>query len=439
MCNRCKQTHATQPATVVAKFTDLQTSMQKLLQVPSNLGYSAQFDKTAKVQLPIKTKLKKLWELPKTYHCPVIGTCLDVDELCKLARQARLDIEGLTDYELHSYFVGCADTPQTLGKLINKYLMRKYASTLKRFNQTKTLDELEALWEHAWQRGDIAAAFWSILIHPNTTMALQQRVYGEVHMLSHQVGALQRTDLRKMHELTDTCNDLQQELKSTRCTLNQREQTIQQLEKQLKQAQYAQPTQQHDSLSDPIAALTQQLQQMEKQQDKVLAQLNAYEQRYAALQENLQAVQAELEAEQNEKQQLEIELQELLLCQQGEAEADAADNEYALDLNGQCILYVGGRNKLKPHLRSIVEQRGGRFIHHDGGLHNKVQHLEQLLCQADAVFCPLNCISHNACNKVKQFCKKHEKPMVFLQRESLAAFSKRLQENPVRDYTPTMQ
>ena len=46
-------------------------------------------DKAQQAQAPIleKNGRRKLWDLPKKLHCPIIGTCLDVDELHNLCEK----------------------------------------------------------------------------------------------------------------------------------------------------------------------------------------------------------------------------------------------------------------------------------------------------------------------------------------------------------------
>jgi hypothetical protein len=44
------------------------------------------------------------------------------------------------------------------------------------------------------------------------------------------------------------------------------------------------------------------------------------------------------------------------------------------------------------------------------------------------VLCPLDCVSHDAANRVKQFCKRHGKQLVLLPTASLAAFTRVLNE-----------
>lgn len=68
----------------------------------------------------------------------------------------------------------------------------------------------------------------------------------------------------------------------------------------------------------------------------------------------------------------------------------------------------------------------GRFIHHDGGREDGRQLLGTILPQADVVLCPLDCVSHDAVNRIKRFCSKHAKQLVFMQRVCLSAFARSL-------------
>lgn len=99
-----------------------------------------------------------------------------------------------------------------------------------------------------------------------------------------------------------------------------------------------------------------------------------------------------------------------------------------INLCGRCILYVGGRSRQCAQFRALVERQNGQFIHHDGGLHDGRLRLGSILPQADAVLCPLDCVSHDAANRVKQFCKRHGKRLVLLPRSSLAACTRGLNE-----------
>lgn len=93
------------------------------------------------------------------------------------------------------------------------------------------------------------------------------------------------------------------------------------------------------------------------------------------------------------------------------------------NLTGQHILYVGGRTRQMAKFRKIIKDKGGVFIHHDGGLHDGFPRLKKLMSVADAVMCPVDCLGHNACNHIKKYCKQVQKPLIFLRTSGLSAFS----------------
>jgi hypothetical protein len=98
-----------------------------------------------------------------------------------------------------------------------------------------------------------------------------------------------------------------------------------------------------------------------------------------------------------------------------------------LDLCGRCILFVGGRNRHIPHFRRFVEDSGGIFSHHDGGIEESISRLHWLCGRADAVFFPTDCISHRAQDEIKQLCRRWDKTLVPLRRTGLGAFIRALE------------
>jgi len=53
---------------------------------------------------------KKLWEIPGRWHCPLIGTCLPVPQMRKLAARAGFDEREMSDYSLHTAVVCSCDS-----------------------------------------------------------------------------------------------------------------------------------------------------------------------------------------------------------------------------------------------------------------------------------------------------------------------------------------
>lgn len=96
-------------------------------------------------------------------------------------------------------------------------------------------------------------------------------------------------------------------------------------------------------------------------------------------------------------------------------------------LEGRNFVYVGGRDCQVAHLRQIASSFGANLIHHDGGLREAVSRIDNVLPSVDCVFCPIDCISHDACLRVKTGCKKWEKAFVPLRNGSKSSFERALQ------------
>ncbi|MDO9414964.1 DUF2325 domain-containing protein [Pararhizobium sp.] len=96
-------------------------------------------------------------------------------------------------------------------------------------------------------------------------------------------------------------------------------------------------------------------------------------------------------------------------------------------LEGRSFLYVGGRDCQVAHLRQIASNFGAELIHHDGGLREAVSRIDSVLPSVDCVFCPIDCISHDACLRVKTGCKKWGKAFVPLRNGSKSSLERALQ------------
>jgi hypothetical protein len=102
-------------------------------------------------------------------------------------------------------------------------------------------------------------------------------------------------------------------------------------------------------------------------------------------------------------------------------------------LDGRSFLYVGGRDCQVAHLREIASSFGAELIHHDGGLREAVSRIDTVLPSVDCVFCPINCISHDACVRVKTGCKKFGKAFIPLRSGSKSSLERALNTMNERD------
>ena len=88
------------------------------------------------------------------------------------------------------------------------------------------------------------------------------------------------------------------------------------------------------------------------------------------------------------------------------------------------------RGTPSPRPRSHRENTaslGAELIHHDGGLREAVSRIDTVLPSVDCVFCPIDCISHDACLRVKSGCKKFGKTFIPLRNGSKSSLERALQ------------
>ncbi len=391
-----------------------------------------------------KGRRKRLWQIEERLHCSIVGTCLTLAELRRLCRKANLVIDApITDYEVHSAFVVIAGEPCHAARLLHKYLDRKYGSDLRRFSRAQSGKDLSTLWQAALESGQVAGAWWALATHPETPADLLDRAYGEVHMLSHLAGASVRGDLRELRELRERVGGLQGELDRSRSLhrrrIDEKERQVRMLQARLARAR---------NVERDLEKVRSRLQALERKplakrvgqlSEKLAAGLARAEQAEAAAADWKQLalrtedrgmrLERELIRVREERDALEQSLERLLA---GDCPAPCMAGEGGgcphLDLCGRRILYVGGRQAQCTHFRALVERLNGEFIHHDGGREDGRLRLGSVLPRADAVFCPLDCISHDAMNRVKRFCERHAKRLVLLPRASLSAFARGLEE-----------
>ncbi|MCW8886403.1 MAG: DUF2325 domain-containing protein [Motiliproteus sp.] len=379
------------------------------------------------IETPMHSSRLKLWELPHHYHCAIIGTCLTIVELQKVARQSRLrNAEDLADYELHALMVQAAAQKEGAGRNLHKQLDRKYHRWLKRL-QSLELDEFADYWDMAVEDGDVAGLFWSLMTHPQTPSALVNRVQQQVHMLSHLQGHSHHAKMQRGNHLQQQVKDLQQLLevrqKNHHKALQQRDQLYQAQQKALQalQQQITQPAPDVSALNKQLQASEKRNRQLLKRLDWAEEQLSHREIRLTELLQGQEGLKEQLHEVMQEKDDLETSLQRFLIsCSTEEQDRDS------MDLEGRQLVYVGGRRSTLPHLRSLTESYNGTLIYHDGGLENNQSELHNHLNRADLVFCAIDCVSHNACLEVKRHCKKLEKPFVPLRSSSLSAFTSSL-------------
>src|SRR4051812_22580094 len=134
----------------------------------------------------------KIWEFSTNLHCSIIGTCLSTAELRQVLRKLGPGAEGSSDHDLHATAVALAARRDDAGRQLNKVLDHRHKLAISQFGKVSSEAAVRILWREAVRRGEIPGAYWATLTHAQTTQALVREAFGEVHMLSHLVGAANR-------------------------------------------------------------------------------------------------------------------------------------------------------------------------------------------------------------------------------------------------------
>jgi hypothetical protein len=366
----------------------------------------------------------RIWDLHHSLYCSIIGTCLTTAELRAIL--VRLDAHGAhtaDDHNIHQLGVKLVSGPQAGAKHLQKALDRRHKVTLNQCAKAKDAAAVAAFWDDAVKRGDIPGAYWAVLTHPATTHELVKRVFGEVHMLSHLVGAANRADIRRLRQLEEDNAALavriERQQRQLRDGFTARDETIRSLTDALARSAGNRGSAAADADTKALAGA---LAEREKRLSEEIARRMALTRRVEKLSADLaeagrarQLAEGERDAIVSEVTAAERQIERLMPVGTQEQQKGPA-----LDLHDLCVLYVGGRNHQIPQLKGLVEGANGRFLHHDGGIEHNAAMIPGLVSRADMVVFPVDCISHEAAIAVKRSCRLMGKRYVPLRASSLA-------------------
>ena len=391
------------------------------------------------------SRRRLLWEIWDGYHCSICGTCLSFADLGRIAAKAGIQFESdESEHGIHGHFVQLAAKGGRVAKLTHKILDRKYRTAIERFRRAKSEAQVGELWSRALADGDVPGPYWALMTHPRSTPALMVRAFGEVHMLSHLAGATNRADIRRLRALEGERQELSEQLADVRRRLSdsQSEQRrvaedhraeTRELSSRLQAAQAAEMRleQLEGRLrefedGETVRTLRARNTTLESKLDEARRQLRSESQRRSTVEHELSVLRAAHEEMSSTVRALSTECDALeSMLESGIDDANgggAIDGDRAVDLCGRRVAYVGGRSGIVGHFRALVERLNGQFIHHDGGIEDHEGQLGRILGQADVVLCPVDCVSHRACLRAKQFCKRTAKPFVPLRTAGLSSF-----------------
>jgi Uncharacterized protein conserved in bacteria (DUF2325) len=356
----------------------------------------------------------KLWEMTGGMQCSIIGTCLSHADLMALAKRNRVDVpDDIAEYEVHGFFVGEASRDGPIARAISKALDQRFEGAIRIAHRCTCAHALGAYWREQRDIGRVAAAYWAVLTAPALSHELRAVVFGEVHMLSHLQGHAARSAQSKVSDLDARVHDLEERLaRETQrhaAALAERDEEIAQLRQRRCEAVS------RDMLR-PI-----EIPPRRTRDDRQ----NRHRQRaLAATRERARTAESQIAVLRERLQRLELLLAHTPATPAGCPAADTLAT--VIEADKRRVLYVGGRQSAMEKLHDIARRANAELLHHDGGLEQATARIDALVAGCDVVFCPIDCVSHAACQRAKALCRRHNKPFVPLRSSGASTFARAL-------------
>ncbi len=370
---------------------------------------------------PPRKRRYELWEVPGGLQCSILGTCLAHQDLVRLTRRLRLSIEdGAADYEVHAYFVREASRPGEVARVLQKELDRRFEGQLRRVGRLKSDAELGAFWKEAYDNGRIAGAYWAVMTHAHVSEEFRQKAFGDVHMLSHVLGRTTHAAAVKASELEGRIEELEAKLARQ---AERHAETIAARDREIARLSATRTivacySQENGRAAAPAVAMVGGHRPVARERALVAAR------------ERARHAEAAVE-------RLEAQLRRIARSptyRRRRAETGAAETAVAcpgaeacrLDVPPRRVLYLGGRASAIDRLRAIAASVNAELLHHDGGVEQTADLIDGFVTRCDVVFCPIDCISHGACERAKALCRKHDKVFVPLRSSGASTFKRAL-------------
>ncbi len=368
-----------------------------------------------------------IWQMHPSMHCSIVGTCLSAADLRRmLIKLGVTGAETADDHTLHKQGVALAAQPQEGGKFIQRALDRRHQTVIKQCAKANDEEAILRFWEDSRGRGEIPGAYWAVLSHPAATERVMRQAFGDVHMLSHIMGAANRADIRRLRQLEEENAALAGKLEVQQRRLREgfvaRDEEIRQLTEKLERvaADLLHVPTGEEVASAALADLRGRFERADERREWLEMRAKELVLALAQSERERSLVETENAGLHNELERVETQLGSVL-GEGGPPGLQPDDAATPLDLSGSLVLYVGGRAHQVPQLRAVVERASAAFLHHDGGLEHAAALLPGFVSRADVVVFPIDCISHDAMGTVKRLCRQSGKAFVPLRTSSLAS------------------
>jgi len=373
-------------------------------------------------------QLKRIWEIRNNFKCPVIGSCLKIEEQGRILKKNGYKIKRMKSHEIHRAVMGYINDENPVSMKIERYLNHKYCKVISAFSHMEQESFFEE-WKKGFRNGEMDGLFYVAAIRKDLSEKFIEEIFGDTHMLCHanleevmksrRALSMQENAARKLARMLQQergrAGGLKQKCAITAQELKNAENSLQKIKK----------TQAVDKTCDEILKLKTENFQLKDENRSHKERDSKQVAAMRIMQSEKSYFQTELLNLQSTNQQLAEEVSGLIskLTSFVEKEDQCRDTCARYQLCSKRILIVGGITKIKHLYKQLVESSGGEFDYHDGYMNNGKINIEARVMRADLVICPVNCNSHTACERVKNLCRKFDRPVKMLANSSLSSIS----------------
>lgn len=385
---------------------------------------------------------RKLWQLSTRFHCSLLGVCLGLDEMRRLAARLGLCASAqVSDFDLHHQLVHLARSADRPGRRLHRHLEEKFAGPVRAFREYRDESALRAGWcDAAEQEADLGGAYWALLTHPSLSEALSNEALGQVHMFSHVAASALRRVRDELARANAKLAEHERALERERNTRMRQTRVLARLARRLAERDGAEPPcggapapacvpprgrDHHGASASPVApgdelpALRTRLERSEHERRVWRRLYRRTRRRLEALARDSLRAPAPFPG---------LEPAPLVAGMPRCAPETGPEPPPPCDLAGRVVAYVGGLDRVVPKLRALTERCNGRFVHHDGGRQERAARIEESLAGSDVLIVPLDCVSHDASRRLKRCCRRQGKPILWLPTASVSAFEGALRQ-----------
>jgi hypothetical protein len=382
----------------------------------------------------ISSAKRRLWEFKPFIVCRLLGLSFDERDTARILKKLKLiDCHPPPASELHGMLVYACTGPTLVAKYMDRLLEEKFDSYRGKLNG---LDQ-EAICSLIEGKGELKgvplpALIWLAVRNQRLDIdEIEVRIFNAVHMKEHQALRFydQLSQILPSGKVEDVIGELRETLRSSEKLENKVERLEQKREELGEKFERIEEEKSHLSLS-----LTEQRQVNEELKLKLenlggepaLEQMECMKREIDFLAREVKFLTEELSRKESGMTSPE-KSNEPQGFEQIKLEPPCESIE-PLSLTGRAIALVGGLESLVPYYRETVESAGGIFYYYCGRClcSQRVKEIENLVGKADAVFCPIDQNSHNACRCVKKACRLSGRPCRFLRNSGLNAFRREL-------------